>query len=63
MWFCLGEGHGKRTNNAKRDDPVGVEDVGYAQRKAKDYTQHSGPADELVWHAASSGYVHSNWCD
>lgn len=37
-----------QAHDTKRDDPVGVEDVGDAQRKAEDYTQYSGPAEELV---------------
>jgi hypothetical protein len=36
-----------QTHDTERDDPVGVEDVGNAQRKTKDYTQYSGPKGEL----------------
>ena len=39
-WKCI------QADNAKEDDPVKLEDVGYAQREAEDYAENTGPVLE-----------------
>lgn len=34
-----------QADNAKEDDPMEVEDVGYTQGEAEDYAEDSGPVE------------------
>ena len=48
-WAELMAVYDVQTNNAKRNDKVGVEDVRNSEREAQKYAQHSGPDYKSVY--------------